>query len=93
MLRSKGVDGIILATVLKDDPNILPLIEDEFPFVLINRHSWTLFLKIKQVMWFWTTSGAATWEWSTFIDSDMIESPSSRGTSTPLQPFYGQKVR
>ena len=38
MLRSKGVDGIILATVLKDDPNILPLIEDEFPFVLINRH-------------------------------------------------------
>jgi LacI family transcriptional regulator len=39
MLRSKGVDGIILATVLKDDPNILPLIEDEFPFVLVNRHS------------------------------------------------------
>ena len=38
MLRSKGVDGIILATVLKDDPNILPLIEDEFPFVLVNRH-------------------------------------------------------
>ena len=38
-LRSKGVDGIILATVLKDDPNILSLIEDEFPFVLINRHS------------------------------------------------------
>ncbi len=39
MLRSKGVDGIILATVLKDDSNILPLIEDNFPFVLINRHS------------------------------------------------------
>jgi len=39
MLRSKGVDGIILATVLKDDPNIVPLIEDNFPFVLVNRHS------------------------------------------------------
>lgn len=39
MLRSRGVDGIILATVLKDDPNILPLVADEFPFVLINRHS------------------------------------------------------
>lgn len=38
MLRSKGVDGIILATVTKDDPNILPLIDDGFPFVLINRH-------------------------------------------------------
>jgi LacI family transcriptional regulator len=39
MLRSRGVDGIILATILKDDPNIVPLMEDEFPFVLINRHS------------------------------------------------------
>jgi len=39
MLRSKGVDGIILTTVLKNDPNILPLIEDDFPFVLINRFS------------------------------------------------------
>lgn len=38
MLRSKGVDGIILATVLQHDSNIPPLIEDEFPFVLINRH-------------------------------------------------------
>lgn len=47
MLRSKGVDGIILATVLKDDPNILPLIEDEFPFVLINRHSLAPVLKNK----------------------------------------------
>ena len=47
MLRSKGVDGIVLATVLKDDPNILPLIEDEFPFVLINRHSMDPALKNK----------------------------------------------
>lgn len=47
MLRSKGVDGIILASVLKDDPNILPLIEDEFPFVLINRHSMDPALKNK----------------------------------------------
>ena len=39
MLRSKGVDGIILATVTKDDPNIEPLIQDRFPFVLINRFS------------------------------------------------------
>lgn len=47
MLRSKGVDGIILATVLKNDPNIFPLIEDEFPFVLINRHSMDPDLKNK----------------------------------------------
>ncbi len=39
VLRSKGVDGIILATVWKDDPNIPPLIEEGFPFVLINRIS------------------------------------------------------
>jgi LacI family transcriptional regulator, galactose operon repressor len=39
MLRSKGVDGIILATALKNDPNLSALIEDEFPFVLINRIS------------------------------------------------------
>ena len=36
-LRSKGVDGIILATVVKDDPNIIPLLKDKFPFVLVNR--------------------------------------------------------
>jgi len=47
MLRSKGVDGIILSTVLKDAPNILPLIEDDFPFVLINRHSMDPDLKNK----------------------------------------------
>jgi LacI family transcriptional regulator len=47
MLRSKGVDGIILATVLKDDANILPLIEDDFPFVLINRYQMDPALKNK----------------------------------------------
>jgi LacI family transcriptional regulator len=47
MLRSKGVDGIILATVLKHDPNILPLIKDDFPFVLVNRHSMDPALKNK----------------------------------------------
>jgi LacI family transcriptional regulator len=39
MLRSKGVDGIILATILKNDSSIHSLIEDDFPFILINRHS------------------------------------------------------
>jgi LacI family transcriptional regulator len=47
MLRSKGVDGIILATVTKDDPNIEPLIQDGFPFVLINRFSMDPSLKNK----------------------------------------------
>lgn len=39
MLQSKGVDGIILATVTKNDPHIKSLIEERFPFVLINRLS------------------------------------------------------
>ncbi len=38
-LRSKGVDGVILATVTVDDPHIKLLIEDQFPFVLVNRFS------------------------------------------------------
>lgn len=38
-LRAKGVDGIILATVTVDDPNIAPLIKDRFPLVLVNRFS------------------------------------------------------
>jgi LacI family transcriptional regulator len=38
-LSAKGVDGIIIATVTSDDPNLQPLIEDRFPFVLINRYS------------------------------------------------------
>lgn len=39
MLRSKGVDGILLATVMKDDPHIAPLLRERFPFVLVNRFS------------------------------------------------------
>jgi LacI family transcriptional regulator len=37
MLRARGVDGIIFSTVLIDDPNIKPLVEDKFPFTLVNR--------------------------------------------------------
>ena len=37
MLRSKGVDGIICTTALVDDPHIRKLVDDNFPFVLINR--------------------------------------------------------
>jgi len=37
VLRARGVDGIILATVEKDDVCIQSLIEEHFPFVLINR--------------------------------------------------------
>jgi LacI family transcriptional regulator len=37
MLRSKGVDGIIFSSVEINDPNIKPLVEEEFPFILVNR--------------------------------------------------------
>jgi LacI family transcriptional regulator len=37
MLRSKGVDGIIFSSVEVNDPNIMPLVEDRFPFILVNR--------------------------------------------------------
>ena len=37
MLRSRGVDGIIITTVTADDANIKPLIEDQFPFVCVIR--------------------------------------------------------
>jgi LacI family transcriptional regulator len=37
ILRSKGVDGIIFSSVEVNDFNIRPLIEDHFPFVLVNR--------------------------------------------------------
>ena len=36
-LRSKGVDGIIFSSVEMKDPNIKPLVEDNFPFILVNR--------------------------------------------------------
>ncbi len=39
ILRSRGVDGIILTTVEIDDPHIKSLVEDDFPFVLISRYS------------------------------------------------------
>lgn len=47
MLRSKGVDGLILVTVTVDDPHIKPLVEERFPFVLINRLSLAPFLQNK----------------------------------------------
>ena len=37
MLRARGVDGIILATVEKRDPCVQSLIGEHFPFVLVNR--------------------------------------------------------
>jgi len=37
LLRSKGVDGIIFSSVEINDPNIRPLVEDRFPFILVNR--------------------------------------------------------
>ncbi|SMD11436.1 transcriptional regulator, LacI family [Desulfocicer vacuolatum DSM 3385] len=36
-LNARGVDGIILATVLQDDPNIALLEKLRIPFVLVNR--------------------------------------------------------
>ena len=37
MLKSKGVDGIIFSSVEIKDPNIKPLVEDRYPFILVNR--------------------------------------------------------
>lgn len=37
ILRSKGVDGIIFSSVEANDPNIKPLIEEHYPFILVNR--------------------------------------------------------
>lgn len=37
ILRSKGVDGIIFSSVEINDPSIRGLVEDSFPFVLVNR--------------------------------------------------------
>ena len=47
MLRSKGVDGIIFSSVEVKDPNIKPLIEDRFPFILVNRNIHSRSLKKK----------------------------------------------
>ncbi len=37
MLRSRGVDGIIISTVVAEDPHIEFLIDEKIPFVCINR--------------------------------------------------------
>ena len=37
LLRSKGVDGIVFSSVEINDPDIKPLLDDSFPFVLVNR--------------------------------------------------------
>jgi LacI family transcriptional regulator len=37
LLRSKGVDGIIFSSVQIGDPDIASLLEDQYPFVLVNR--------------------------------------------------------
>ena len=37
ILRSRGVDGIIFSSVEAKDPNIRPLVEEDFPFILANR--------------------------------------------------------
>ncbi len=37
ILRSKGVDGIIFSSVEMDDLCLKPLVDDAFPFVLVNR--------------------------------------------------------
>ena len=36
MLRSKGVDGVIFASVEVNDPNVKALVEDRFLFILVN---------------------------------------------------------
>lgn len=46
-LRSKGVDGIIFSSVEINDPNIKPLIEDHYPFILVNRRIHNRFLNKK----------------------------------------------
>jgi DNA-binding LacI/PurR family transcriptional regulator len=37
LLRSRGVDGVVFASVEVNDPDIKPLLDDGFPFVLVNR--------------------------------------------------------
>ncbi len=39
ILQSRGVDGIIIATVLARDPHINFLVKEQFPFVCLNRIS------------------------------------------------------
>jgi LacI family transcriptional regulator len=37
LLRSRGVDGIVFTSVELDDPDVKPLLDDGYPFVLVNR--------------------------------------------------------
>ena len=46
-LRGKGVDGIICATALVDDSPIRKLVDDHFPFVLLNRRHYDPYLSDK----------------------------------------------
>jgi LacI family transcriptional regulator len=39
MLRERQVDGLILATARRQDPAIASLTADNFPYVLVNRHT------------------------------------------------------
>jgi LacI family transcriptional regulator len=45
MLRSKGVDGIILTSAHMGDPNIVELAEEGFPIVLVNRRTYDSMVK------------------------------------------------
>ena len=47
MLRSKGVDGIILTSAHLGDPNIVALAEESFPIVLVNRRTYHSLVKEK----------------------------------------------
>jgi LacI family transcriptional regulator len=47
MLRSRGVDGIILTSACMDDPNIEALAEEGFPIVLVNRRTYHPMVKEK----------------------------------------------
>jgi LacI family transcriptional regulator len=46
-LRSKGADGIIFSSVESEDANVAALLEDDFPFVLVNRKTMTAALESK----------------------------------------------
>jgi LacI family transcriptional regulator len=47
MLRSKGVDGIILTSAHMEDPNVGRLADEEFPIMLVNRRAYHPVVKEK----------------------------------------------
>src|SRR3990172_3526788 len=47
MLRSKGVDGIILTSAHMEDPNVGRLAEEEFPIIFVNRRAYLPVVKEK----------------------------------------------